>query len=112
AGSSPAEGTHAGVAQRSERSPCKGRVTGSTPVAGSHASAARQVAYRIRNPEEGVRGSSLALSGDAQVCSAVLQTAPARLDTEVVHNGRTTSTACPGSPTAGGTAFRARTVCV
>jgi hypothetical protein len=34
---------------------------GFEPVTDRHASAARRVAHRIRNPEEGVRASSLAL---------------------------------------------------
>ena len=37
--------------------------------------------------EEGLR-SQRRSEGDAQVCSAVLQTAPARFDTEVVHDAR------------------------
>lgn len=82
---------------------CVRLVSGSEPVRiGSpalHASAARRVVHRIRNPEEAVRVGPLALMGDAQVCSAALQAAPARFDTEVVHS-------CPGGPTGRGAALR------
>jgi hypothetical protein len=68
-GSNPCEGALAGVAQKVERFSCKEDVAGSIPVSGSTAVAA-------------IRAGA---QGDAQVCRAVLQTAPDRFDTDVVH---------------------------
>jgi hypothetical protein len=69
---------------------------GSTPAAGSHASPPRWLSLGRRTGVQRCPANS--------ACSVRYRGCP-RL-------GGTTSTTCPGSPTAGGTAFRARTVCV
>jgi hypothetical protein len=57
-------------------------------LAWEHASAARRVVHGLRNAEVVGSSPTVGSMGDAQVCSAVLQTAPARFDTEVVHHAR------------------------
>ena len=88
AGSTPAEGTIAGEARQDEHPPCKREAAGSSPATGSLANAARTVRAPLSYGGGCRFESDRWLSGDAQVCSAVLQTAPARFDTEVVHSAR------------------------
>ena len=88
AGSTPAEGTIAGEARQDEHPPCKREAAGSSPATGSLANAARTVRAPLSYSGGCRFESDRWLSGDAQVCSAVLQTAPARFNTEVVHSAR------------------------